>query len=118
MAVSGDYYVFPETGTIQQQTNSVLAAALKASGWAGPFATMAEAHAAINKTVIQKAKDVPSNVAGDLSSSLSVTGIAGWFFRGLKIIFGGILMIIGVSKLTGADNKITQLASKVPVIPV
>jgi hypothetical protein len=48
------------------------------------------------------------------SWSLVFSGISGWFFRGLKVLFGGILAIIGVSRLTGIDNKITQLATKVP----
>jgi hypothetical protein len=43
--------------------------------------------------------------------SLDISNVAGWFFRGLKILFGGVLMIIGISKITGVDNKITQLAS-------
>ena len=68
--------------------------------------------------IVLKVKDTAGSLAKDLTSSFQVSGIAGWFFRGLKIVFGGILMIIGVSKLTGADNKIVQLASKVPVIPV
>ena len=32
-----DYYVFPLTGTIQRQSNPLLANALKASGWMGPY---------------------------------------------------------------------------------
>jgi hypothetical protein len=48
------------------------------------------------------------------SWSLVFSGISGWFFRGLKVLFGGILVIIGVSRLTGIDNKVVQLATKVP----
>lgn len=47
-----------------------------------------------------------------LRFGLHVQGIAGWFFRGLKVLVGGILILIGISKLTGADNKITQMAAK------
>ena len=32
-----DYYVMPLTGTIQRQSNPLLANALKASGWMGPY---------------------------------------------------------------------------------
>lgn len=46
--------------------------------------------------------------------SLAISGLAGWFFRGLKVVFGGILMIIGISKLTTIDNKAYQLVSKIP----
>lgn len=52
------------------------------------------------------------------SFSLIVQNIAPWFFRGLKILFGGVLLVLGISHLTGADNAVTQLAGKVPVLPV
>jgi hypothetical protein len=32
-----DYYVFPLTGTIQRQSNPLLAASLRGSGWMGPY---------------------------------------------------------------------------------
>ena len=32
-----DYYVMPLTGTIQRQSNPLLAASLRASGWMGPY---------------------------------------------------------------------------------
>lgn len=60
-------------------------------------------------------KDVSSLVP---SWSLSVSGIAGWFFRGLKILFGGILMIIGISRLAGAENAVTRAAGKLPEMAV
>lgn len=50
--------------------------------------------------------------------NLAVTGVSGWFMRGLKIAFGGVLIILGVSRLTGAENAITSAASKVKVIPL
>ena len=39
---------------------------------------------------------------------LSLSGVGAWFARGLKLLFGGILMIVAVLHLTGADNKLTQ----------
>lgn len=65
----------------------------------------------------QGAAKFSQSIPGLPTFSLSVSGIAGWFFRALKVIFGGILMIVGISHLTGVDNKIVQLASKIPVIP-
>lgn len=50
--------------------------------------------------------------------SLQASGFSGWFMRGVKMIFGGILMILAVSRLTGLDNKVTQLASNIKVVPV
>lgn len=44
-----------------------------------------------------------------LSWVLSGSGLAGWFLRGVKMLFGGILMISAISHLTGLDNKAAQL---------
>lgn len=51
----GGYYVFPLTGTIQRQTNSVAGAALKLAGWKGPFTTYAEAQAYAKQAANPKA---------------------------------------------------------------
>jgi hypothetical protein len=103
-------------------------------GWHGPFGTKQEAlnfyqqNAAANPDwkppsgfpgVIGNA--IKSGVqagAGALTSGwrLAATGLSGWFMRGLKVLFGGVLMITGVSKLLNVDNRITQLAGKVPVL--
>lgn len=50
------------------------------------------------------------------SFSLLLSGISGWFTRGLKLVFGGILMIIGISHLTGLSNSLTRAAGKVAPI--
>lgn len=71
---SGGYYVFPTTGTIQRQTNPLLAAALKGSGWAGPYASMTAAHAAINSGIAQKVKS-------DAGSLTGVNAIGSFFNR-------------------------------------
>jgi len=57
-----------------------------------------------------------ADLARDATSGwqLSATGLSGWFMRGLKLLFGGILMIIGIAKLTGADNQVVRLARAVP----
>lgn len=86
----------------------------------GPYSTEEDAKAAAAK-LPTKEQSSAQNVASSLNPAnwnLQVSGVAGWFFRGLKVLFGGVLMIIGISKLTGIDNKITQLASKIPVVPV
>lgn len=44
--------------------------------------------------------------------SLIVSGISGWFVRGLKMLFGGVLMIMAILHLTGASNKVTEVAGK------
>lgn len=52
------------------------------------------------------------------SWSLDVSGLKDWFFRGLMVGGGLFLMVLGISKLTGVSNQITQAAEKIPVIPV
>jgi hypothetical protein len=73
-APAGGYYVFPASGTIQRQTNPLLAAGLKASGWAGPYASMTAAHNAINSSVPQKIKS-------DAGSLTGVNAIGSFFNR-------------------------------------
>lgn len=40
---------------------------------------------------------------------LAITGISGWFARGLKLVFGGILIVAGVLKLTNTDKTLNQV---------
>lgn len=68
----------------------------------------------------------PDNPAGDANAAkaaqttwaLGVTGIADWFFRGLMVAGGIFLMGLGVSKMLNVENKITEIATKIPVVPV
>lgn len=50
--------------------------------------------------------------------NLQISGISGWFLRGLKVLFGGVMMVIGISHMLGLDNKITQLAGQIPIMPL
>lgn len=50
---------------------------------------------------------------GDFFSRL---GNANTWIRAVKVIAGGALIIIGVSHMTGANNKIARTARKVPVV--
>jgi hypothetical protein len=103
----------------------VQSATRPAQYYKGPYATQAEAltqaNAYNNPSPVSEAEEVinrgPASGSGQEANwSLLVHGISGWFFRGLKVLFGGVLMIVGISRLTGADNKITQLAGKIPVM--
>lgn len=40
------------------------------------------------------------------------------WIRVAKMILGGALIIVGISKMTGASNVITQAAEKIPVVPL
>jgi hypothetical protein len=93
---------------------------------AGPFRTQQAAQAyadAIGKNTLIPTPGTP--IVGNVQAPslpkwlLNITGLSGWFMRGMKVVFGGVLIILGISRLTGVDNKITQIVSKMPVpIPV
>jgi hypothetical protein len=50
--------------------------------------------------------------------SLDISGLKAWFFRGLMVAGGLFLMGYGVSKMLNVENKVTEIASKIPVVPV
>jgi hypothetical protein len=56
--------------------------------------------------------------SASLSPAFSVVakGFSDYFLRGLKILLGGLLILLGVARLTGADTAVTSaLKSKVPI---
>ena len=38
--------------------------------------------------------------------ALGATGVAAWFVRGMKVVFGGTLIIFGLAKITGTENAL------------
>lgn len=109
----------------------------------GPFATKQEAESASPASALSVIAGVVAagvatagggtNPAGEFgagqqaaSNALSGLSAIGDFFSRLaqantwvrvgKVVVGGLMLIIGVSKMTGADNQIVRLASKIPVI--
>lgn len=110
---------------------SVTKPATPASGKVfGPYATKAQAEAEANPNsstlsviglgVSQGLQHATNPFGGTkLDWSLILSGFKEWFVRGLKVVFGGILMLLGISHLTGLDNKVTQIAGMIPkVVPV
>jgi len=96
--------------------------------WQGPFATQAEAHTAANpqqqspnplNDAANAAQNstLASNPLGTLAGFLGVGSISGTnlVIRAVKIIIGGVLLIIGLVHITGADNAVASIARKVPV---
>ena len=89
------------------------------TGAKGPYVTQAQAQSEADtlngtqdQTVVQQTAD------SALDYSLHASGLKDWFFRGLMVAGGLFLMAYGVAKLTNAENKLTEIASKIPVIPV
>jgi hypothetical protein len=121
-----DYYVNAVTHTIQRQGNSLLANALKASGWLGPYSWL-QAKGAANGL----AAAAPATPGG-----LPLGGIAaiGDFFNKLteantwvrvgEFAAGAILLYIGLSALTrgtaagdavqSATSKAKKVAAVIP----
>jgi hypothetical protein len=93
--------------------------------WQGPYATQAAAKTAANP---QQQSANPVNDAANAaenSSSLAIPASIGNFFAALgevntwiragKVVIGGLLLIIGLVHITGADNAIATAARKVPL---
>jgi hypothetical protein len=117
MATTGDYYIDPITGTIQQQSNPIGQLALRQAGFQGPYATIADAKAAIG------GKDVGGDVSSAAESAAnSIPGVAqvGGFLGDLssrnlwlrvaKVVVGLGLIIIGIVHLTHAQGLIDTAA--------
>lgn len=90
---------------------------------AGPYTTLAAAQAYLKVGAQNANTPVPgvqvkpggglavtNPLNGLLHWALNVTGISGWFARALKVGFGGILMIMGIAKLTHSEDKILKVA--------
>jgi hypothetical protein len=112
-ALSYEALLHAGIGWHEYATQAQMLAAVKANGWPAPTGVLG----GLSNVGSEAGKAAAKTAVGGLTGQLKVSGITSYFFRGLRILFGGILIIIGVSKFTGADNKIVQLAGKVPVLP-
>lgn len=107
MTATGGYYINVASGTIQRQTNPLLAAALLAAGFIGPYATPAAAKAAL-----PGGRDLSGDVTGAASKAASSAGSAassaiigfikqgGIWERGAEIIIGILVLYIGLKAIT------------------
>ena len=91
----------------------------------GPYPTQARANTAI--PAIQKANPAPG-VVQSAANALGVGGVLSWeqsiqnfigdltsqnlWIRVAKIVFGGGMLLLGIAKLTGADQKIGGVVHK------
>ena len=93
--------------------------------WQGPFATEAEAEAA--QAPRQQSPNPANDAVNATENSTSLGGLAqiGAFFgaltqantwiRVIKIVFGGALMLFGLTHMTGADNAVAQTVKRIPL---
>lgn len=65
----------------------------------------------IGQLAQNETSNLPKQVAGGVLGSWNLTfgGFNGLLVRGLKILFGGILIIAGLIKLTGTDKTLQQV---------
>jgi hypothetical protein len=97
---------------------------------AGPFTSQAAAQAYLKVGAQNTGTQIPGvdiTPSGGVTASNPLQGLAaiGDFFSRLtqastwirvaKVISGGLLLVIGLVHITGADNKVASIARKVPV---
>lgn len=90
--------------------------------WQGPFATQAAAKTAASAQ--QQSANPVNDAVNAAENSTSLAGISSFFaaltqantwIRVSKVIIGGILLIVGLAHITGADNTVSIAARKVPL---
>lgn len=111
----GPWFVFAETGTIQRQTDPVLAAGL-AVAWVG-FSTEADAKAFAAGNTISKVKagaGAAENATTGVADFLSRLTSANLWMRIGEAVLGIVLIAIGLARITHAVPIATAIASKVP----
>jgi hypothetical protein len=133
-ATPGDYYVNLLTGTIQQQTNPILAKALVVAGYAGPFGSIADAKAAFNAAsgaaalgasgglgAATAAGVTPGSAFAGFGGILAPLFQANLWLRVAEVAAGLILLAIGVNALFKGKplETVTKIAAAAPkVVPV
>lgn len=114
----GPWFVNNASGTIQRQSNPVLAEGLAQSGWTG-FPTQALAKAFANKGPAGSIKSVGQsafsgiNAIGDFANKLTQ---ANTWLRIAEAVLGIMLIGVALAKLTGVDNQVAKavgIAAKV-----
>lgn len=112
----GPWFVQPLTGTIQRQSNPVLAYGLVVTGWIG-FASKTDAETvAHNYSIPAEARTAgaaASSTIDSVGSFLAKLSDASLWLRVAEIALGAILIAIGVAKLTNAIPAATKTAATV-----
>ena len=94
------------------QDAAVIAAGITlgaASGATAVGPTTGGSQAVNTDLAVGKAGQNLAHDANPFNFALGATGIAAWFARGLKVVFGGILIVAGIIKMTGTDKTLNQV---------
>lgn len=116
----GPWFVFPQSGTIQRQSNPVLAIGLVTTGWVG-YATQAgaECQAKINPSNPSNIGHTAASAAGAAAKGASdILGVSGLNLGSLllrvgEVVLGIVLIGVGVAHMTGTDNFVSSALKKV-----
>jgi hypothetical protein len=120
------WYYNSNSGAVQEAPDAVAFLSLHAGvGYHGPFPTK---QAALDYYTNNKAANpgwkAPTGLAGNIANAVSSSAgkvkdaigdplgkfnLAGWFIRVGEILLGLILVGVGVAKLTGTSNVVSQL---------
>jgi hypothetical protein len=88
--------------------------------WQGPFATQAQAKAAANPqqqspNPVNDAVNAAQNATGSLGSLISALTSSNTWIRVVKVVIGGVLLIVGLVHITGVSGTAADAARKVPL---
>jgi hypothetical protein len=109
----GPWFADALTGTIQRQSDPVLAEALAESGQFVGFATQAEAKAFLAQSIpaqVKKPIGAAVGAAESVGDFLGKLGERNTWLRVLKVVIGVVLVIVGLVQLTHADKLIGPAA--------
>ena len=114
----------PNQYQVVEAANQAQAAKLVSEGYKGPYATKALAQASANQQTAN-ATSTEFTLPGPSLPSLPGLPQIGDFFASLgkantwirvgKVLVGGLLLIVGLVHITGADNAVASAARKVPL---
>jgi hypothetical protein len=107
----GPWFVDGPSGTIQRQSNPVLAEGLAQGGWTG-FPTEALAKNFASNDVAAQIKNPVRSAVGAVTSTsdfLSRLTSRNTWLRVLKVVAGIVLIIVGLAQLTHATRVIKDV---------
>jgi hypothetical protein len=107
---------------VAEAVNQAQATKLQGEGYKGPYATKALAQSAANAatstaTSTEFNPSLPNPLSGvdAIGAFFNKLGEANTWIRVGKVIIGGLLLVVGLVHITGADNAIASAARKVPL---
>lgn len=98
------------TGWHEYGTEADVEAAVKANGWPAPTTSLTQEASNGAASTAKQAASAAKSVIGS-GFKLTFGNTTGLLSRILKVTFGGILIIAGLMRMTGADKDVIQIAT-------